>query len=280
MNTLQRLPADHPDFATLNRMLAALRELLESPSTAALRLEELLAFQCGDGSFQLLDSCNVPGDARVDFCHVPTYIGAAILMREYLGGRTDLAVNLETALNASTRRKLAGHGYDAGQGRAEALEIFAQGGLPEFLQSHREICPRFHAMLRGKRLYAAYGSNMNKEQMARRCPDAVVFGKGYALDYELTMPFYANLEPAPGKRAPVLLWELTENCEQALDRYEGFPELYRKTTVTVDMGGQAVVAMAYIMTEAYQHERREPREGYLEAIRQGYRDAGFPESVR
>lgn len=36
-----------------------------------------------------------------------------------------------------------------------------------------------------RRLYAAYGSNMNIEQMARRCPTARVVGKGVIKGYEL-----------------------------------------------------------------------------------------------
>lgn len=45
-----------------------------------------------------------------------------------------------------------------------------------------------------KRMYMAYGSNMNKEQMHDRCKDAKVCGSGGLSDWCLTMPFYANIE--------------------------------------------------------------------------------------
>ena len=35
------------------------------------------------------------------------------------------------------------------------------------------------------RKYIAYGSNLNREQMAKRCPDAKVIGSGMLKDYEL-----------------------------------------------------------------------------------------------
>ena len=36
------------------------------------------------------------------------------------------------------------------------------------------------------KLYVAYGSNLNLEQMARRCPTAKVVGIGVLKDYQLT----------------------------------------------------------------------------------------------
>ena len=33
------------------------------------------------------------------------------------------------------------------------------------------------------RKYIAYGSNLNREQMAKRCPDAKVIGSGMLKDY-------------------------------------------------------------------------------------------------
>lgn len=115
------------------------------------------------------------------------------------------------------------------------------------------------------KLYAAYGSNINLEQMAHRCPDAVVVGKGYLHNYELAFQGthgygVATVRPRRGRRVPILLWSISEKDEQALDIYEGWPRLYRKEmlkfSITQWMGTQTsegrslcgiVEAMVYIM---------------------------------
>lgn len=75
--------------------------------------------------------------------------------------------------------------------------------------------------------YIAYGSNMNLEQMERRCPGARVIGRGWLRDYRLffagrSEAAVASIEPAEGHAVPVVLWEITPEDEQALDRYEGY----------------------------------------------------------
>lgn len=86
------------DIDKLDGMLSAMIRLLEEESYADLTFEELCAFQDKDGSFKLLDSYEVPGDVRVDFCHTPTYIGSAILMKKYLEGESGLKDRLEKHL--------------------------------------------------------------------------------------------------------------------------------------------------------------------------------------
>jgi len=76
-----------------------------------------------------------------------------------------------------------------------------------------------------------------------------------------------------GERVPVLLWRIMPNDEKALDRYEGYPHLYRKETVKVRFKGQWVPAMVYIMNEG--RPLGAPGRYYYEVIRQGYIDAGF-----
>ena len=118
-----------PDFPKLNEMLEALKGLLEGRQDTDLTIEELLAFQDHDGSFKLLDSYHIPSDARVDFCHVPTFIGAAILMKAYLRGYKCYEAQLENALYASLKSYFWGHGYEAERGRINALKIFIKGGM-------------------------------------------------------------------------------------------------------------------------------------------------------
>ena len=131
-------------------------------------------------------------------------------------------------------------------------------------------------------LYAAYGSNLCVEQMRSRCPGAKRIGTGVIKDATLRFrgshdAALATIEPSAGASVPVLLWELTEADEAALDRYEGWPVLYRKATVRVEVEksgeGSYVHAMAYIMNDARAPGR--PSGYYYSLIREGYQDAGF-----
>jgi len=311
---LKRLNANEPNFEKLYGMIEAMNELLEKGPKSILTLEELLEFQDDDCSFKLFDSYRVPSDARVDFCYMPTYIGAAILMKEYLNGKRDLVTNLKRALMVSSKTNFYGHGYEMEKGRIEAVQIFIKGGLRKFLETDREICPEFHQkvnnivheyssrLIRGytrglwnedysaqmreivdnlkldKRLYIAYGSNMDVSQMEIRCPGAEVVGKTYLKNWELTLPHYANIERRVGKRTPVLIWETTKEDEIELDRYEGYPVLYDKIDIIVNVNGKRMSAIAYVMTDEYKKLDKEPRSGYVEQILRGYRNAGFDES--
>ncbi len=133
-----------------------------------------------------------------------------------------------------------------------------------------------------KKLYLAYGSNLNRTQMGYRCPDAVVRGSTTLKDYRLSFrgnrhSGVATIEPNQGSSIPVLLWEISEACERALDRYEGYPHLYRKNKLTVSLDGEEVVAMVYVMNEGYPLAR--PSAYYYATILYGYRDCGFDEKV-
>ena len=127
-------------------------------------------------------------------------------------------------------------------------------------------------------LYAAYGSNLNVEQMGRRCPGATIVEEGALTDYKLVFrgphdAAVANVEPQRGGRVPVLLWEISDRDLKALDQYEGWPWLYFRQAVRVETAGGPVQAMAYIMNE--RHPLGRPSAGYYAAIRDGYLAAGF-----
>jgi len=128
------------------------------------------------------------------------------------------------------------------------------------------------------KLYIAYGSNLNRVQMADRCPTAKVLGASVMEDWRLLFRgaregAVATVEPKEGGSVPVLVWEITPADEAALDRYEGWPFFYRKETVKVKLGGKTISAMVYIMNEG--RPLGQPSCYYYAAILEGYRDAGF-----
>ena len=126
------------------------------------------------------------------------------------------------------------------------------------------------------KIYAAYGSNMNLEQMSHRCPASKVIGTGTLASYKLTFrgryKGVANIEPCKNKSVPVVLWQITKDCESALDLYEGFPNLYVKKQVEVMVDKKARKAMVYMMNSEYINIVAQPTEYYFNVIARGYSD--------
>ena len=137
-------------------------------------------------------------------------------------------------------------------------------------------------MKTNEKLYFAYGSNMNLNQMAFRCPDAEVVDtvrlEGYRLAFCMNGGGngVATIIPAEGSYVDGVLWRISEQDEQHLDHYEGFPYLYGKEPVTVtDRNGRQREIMAYTMNSPYKDVPAMPSKAYLEGILNGCRQNGI-----
>ena len=69
--------------------------------------------------------------------------------------------------------------------------------------------------------YVAYGSNLNREQMAHRCPDAKLVGTGMLSNYEMVFRgnksnAVATVEPKKGMEVPVGIWEIQKTMSISL----------------------------------------------------------------
>lgn len=133
-----------------------------------------------------------------------------------------------------------------------------------------------------KQLYFAYGSNMNLNQMKKRCPKAKVVSAVTLPDYALAFNGktsgwgVATIKPEKKSVVNGLLWEITAVCEKSLDIYEGYPTLYGKHTVTIyDAEGNPYEAMVYIMT-AEHNAVAWPSQQYVNGIYDGYVQNGIP----
>ncbi len=129
-----------------------------------------------------------------------------------------------------------------------------------------------------KRLYVAYGSNLNISQMKYRCPGAKLYGTGEISDYELQFKgqphsAFATIAPKEGASVPVAVWEISQKNEQALDRYEGYPSHYFKRDVPVQLDGEEVSAMVYIMNLKMGFGLPSPY--YYQTVLEGYHDCGL-----
>lgn len=133
-----------------------------------------------------------------------------------------------------------------------------------------------------KKLYIAYGSNMDLRQMAFRCPAATLVGKSEVDGYRLLFKgsktgAYATIEKSKSSKVPVLVWEITGTDEMNLDHYEGFPTFYYKKNLTVFIDGKRKKAMVYIMDE-----RRllgQPSYHYYTVLENAYKEFNFDLSI-
>lgn len=130
--------------------------------------------------------------------------------------------------------------------------------------------------------YIAYGSNMDFEQMAYRCPHAEFVGTSVVEGYELLFKgsktgSYATIEENSDCKVPVLIWKITKSDEENLDRYEGFPLFYYKKNLMVTVERRTVEAMVYIMDE----ERclGKPTDHYYRGLQKAYRRFRFDNDI-
>jgi gamma-glutamylcyclotransferase (GGCT)/AIG2-like uncharacterized protein YtfP len=129
---------------------------------------------------------------------------------------------------------------------------------------------------RKPRYYFAYGSNLHIEQMAARCPRAVRVVAGKLNDWRLTFRRVADIVPHKGQEVHGAIWRLSPDCEDALDKYEGFPHLYIKKMIHVEIeDGKYVEAMVYVMKGNVRDEAR-PGSAYYNTIKQGFVSWNLP----
>lgn len=129
------------------------------------------------------------------------------------------------------------------------------------------------------RYYVAYGSNLNIQQMAYRCPTARLHSTGVIKDYELQFKgqpqsAFATIAKKIGAEVPVAVWEIQRADEYFLDRYEGYPSHYFKRDVPVTLDdGNEINAMVYIMNLKMKFGL--PSTHYYRTVLQGYLDCGL-----
>ena len=123
-------------------------------------------------------------------------------------------------------------------------------------------------MPRPTKLYLAYGSNLHKAQMRRRCPHARAVGSIMLTDALLIFRGVADVIYHPGQQVPCGVWRITAEDEQALDRYEGIRSgFYEKEMVELDDGNEALLYVMAHSTGIYP-----PSAYYYETCKRGYAD--------
>ena len=122
-------------------------------------------------------------------------------------------------------------------------------------------------------LYFAYGMNTNRDEMMLRCPTAVSLGPASLLVAEFRFAGHADIVACEGSEVDGVLWDITPQDLESLDRLEGYPYYYDRTEFEVEHCGQIVQATAYFMNPG--NNDSEPSTGYLEMLLEGYVEHGI-----
>ena len=125
--------------------------------------------------------------------------------------------------------------------------------------------------------YFAYGSNLNRAAMKRRCPQARAIGPATLAGYQFFIGIdgWGSVRPSAGDEVHGVLWELTPRCVGALHAYELLHAgLYDVRHLPVRVGARLTPAMVYLL-----RRRRPglPKPGYIEMIAAAARGWKLPE---
>lgn len=125
-------------------------------------------------------------------------------------------------------------------------------------------------------LHFAYGSNMSRAGMRRRCPTAVARGIAQLSGWRLivTRDGYASIVPARAGTVHGVLWQLAPRDVAALDAYESLDSgLYVRRVLPVSWNGRRIQALAYVGRE---RSEGRPRPGYRELVVAAAREWDLP----
>ena len=135
----------------------------------------------------------------------------------------------------------------------------------------------------------AYGSNLNLKRMESRCPQCSVEGTteipGYRLLFKQSKTgAYATIDQDANCSVPGVIYRISYDSEQTLDRCEGYPRYYYKKEFFLpvwDLNGvkrrKRFNCMAYILHE--NRELGEPSADYYGIIDRAYEGWGFDTSL-
>lgn len=123
-------------------------------------------------------------------------------------------------------------------------------------------------------LYLAYGMNTNIDQMASRCPSSVSIGRVDIPNFRLVFRGVADIEESYDSILQTVMWDITSDCEAALDILEGFPNFYTKKYIDVKFGRKTYEAMLYQMIGG-RNTYYAPDPYYQQMLEDGYQDHGL-----
>lgn len=144
-----------------------------------------------------------------------------------------------------------------------------------------EFNGRLSSGLCADRYYFAYGSNMDLNQMASRCPNSRYISVGCIHNYRLVFKnTFATIIPADGYEVPIVIYKISKSDEDILDRYEHVPNSYYKVTATINPSEEnedSMDGLLYIMQPVSSYSL--PSNNYYNLIKSAYSLHGIDESI-
>jgi len=126
--------------------------------------------------------------------------------------------------------------------------------------------------------YFAYGSNMSRAAMHRRCPGARALGPAALEGYRFFVGIngWGSVAPNAGGTVHGVLWRLTPRDVAALHAYELVHKgLYEVRRLPMRSGARRLSAMVYLLRR---RAAGRPRPGYVAMIAAAARDWQLPEA--
>jgi gamma-glutamylcyclotransferase (GGCT)/AIG2-like uncharacterized protein YtfP len=124
-------------------------------------------------------------------------------------------------------------------------------------------------------LYFAFGSNLNRKQIKRRCKNSRFISRHILKNYQLVFRSKygaADIQRKKGSSVLGAIYDINKADEKKLDVYEEFPKVYVKKYFKI-LGKKV---MFYYMSN--KTKQTEPSRRYLGSIIQGYKDCGYKDS--
>jgi len=175
-------------------------------------------------------------------------------------------------------------GYRAHEVKASSQSrfLYNRRGITASTTANRRVTRQEVRTLSAVELYAAYGSNMDPEQMALRCPHSPQRGTGWLEGWRLTFGgadigwegAMATVVEDSAERVVVVLYDITEPDARALDSWDGATlGYYRKIKVRVETLDGDVLAWLYVLNA---YEGGLPSARYLGIMADAAEKAGAP----
>ncbi|MBO3767992.1 MAG: gamma-glutamylcyclotransferase [Candidatus Brockarchaeota archaeon] len=127
--------------------------------------------------------------------------------------------------------------------------------------------------------YFAYGSNMDTERILER---GVRFSKSFhavlegwklefnKISYRNPNEGFANIVPCKGNFVEGVLYEINSSALSKLDKYEGYPEHYKRIKVQVRLdNGMQLEAVTYVANPKKIRDGLKPSREYLNHLLKG-----------
>jgi len=123
--------------------------------------------------------------------------------------------------------------------------------------------------------YFAYGMLTDPDAMDHN----EFVGRGLLRNHALEFRYFANVVKSSGNLVYGSVWNISKQELSYLDEVEGYPFMYDRVKVSVELeDGKVVLAEMYTMTESTRKQigSEPPKKQYMARLYSGYRHANIP----